>query len=140
MKDFLINNVIKNKKIIFVIIGIISIILAIVCSGEGTGYSELAKTYGGDAYTGIQQAAAQTANNVKAVGYIIRFGFSAILAVMGLLSIAYGITAEKKINYSNDIQSLAASIAQLEETVKTVSAPCADNVEDAPETADAIIE
>ena len=36
--------------------------------------------------------------------------------------------------------NLAASIAQLEETVKTVSTPCADNGEDVPETADAVIE
>ena len=85
----------KSRKL-FIVIGIVAIILAICCSSMTAGYWENGEVYGGDAYTGIQQAAAQTANNVQYLAEITRFGFSSILAIVGLLSIAYGIGDTRK--------------------------------------------
>ena len=64
-------------------IGILSIILAIVCFVLNTGDTEINYTYGGDAYTGIQNAAAQTARNVKALASITKVGFGSILLISG---------------------------------------------------------
>ncbi len=64
--------------------GVIAVIFAIVLlahpavsglpTGEHTSYSY----YGGDAYTGIQQAAADTARNVKALAEIVLSGFRSV--------------------------------------------------------------
>ena len=64
-----------------IIVGIISIILAIVCFASDTGDWEKESTYGGDAYTGIQNAGAVTANNVRCVAQIASFGFGSILLI-----------------------------------------------------------
>lgn len=49
-------------------LALVSLIFAIVCFTTDTSYAsgsyETSQKYGGDAYTGIQNAAAQTANNV----------------------------------------------------------------------------
>ena len=83
----------KNGKLICSIIGIIggfiSIILGFVVSGKSTGGWEINNTYGGDAYTGIQNAAAQTANNVQRLAEIIRTGMSSALIIFGIAMIAY---------------------------------------------------
>ncbi len=85
----------KNERGLFIIAGIISIVLAIVCLTLSTGYYESNKEYGGDAYTGIQQAAAQTANNVQDLTAAVKTGFSSLLFVIGLISIAYGKAGQK---------------------------------------------
>ncbi len=64
--------------------GLLAIILGCVCFGKDDGSWERSYTYGGDAYTGIQNAAAQTANNVQALADINRFGFGAVLLVGGI--------------------------------------------------------
>ena len=48
-------------------------------SGADTGYWESDKSYGGDAYTGMQQAAAQAANNTIYLGDMIQIGLAALL-------------------------------------------------------------
>ena len=48
--------------------------------------------YGGDAYTGIQNAAATTSKNVKELAGIVQFGFGSILLVMGLGLVGLGLT------------------------------------------------
>lgn len=79
------------KKLSFIVIGIVAIVCAIICISSDTGSYEAAEFYGGDAYTGIQQAAAQTANNVRTLTELVSFGFAAILGVTGLICIAYGL-------------------------------------------------
>lgn len=96
----------------FVLIGIVAIVLAIICSGADVGYYENSQVYGGDAYTGIQQAAAQTANNVKYLAEIVRFGFAAVLAVAGLICIAYGLFC-KSVNYTRELEEINKNLLAL---------------------------
>lgn len=73
------------KGILLIVIAIISIIFSIKSferSDYGTWVSQ--KEYGGDAYTGIQNAAASTAANVNVVNRSVSFGFGAILLIVGL--------------------------------------------------------
>lgn len=74
----------KLLKIFGIALGALTIILAIVIFTQNVGYYESSYSYGGDAYTGIQNAAAQTANNVKYVGEMIRFAMGSMMLVMGL--------------------------------------------------------
>lgn len=71
----------KNTFLLF--LGIIAVILGIVCFCLDSGSYEPNQYYGGDAYTGIQQAAAQSANNVMQLAKICKFGFGSILIVSG---------------------------------------------------------
>lgn len=84
----------KSKKFLtmaFFIIAIISLIFAVSCFGLDTGYRELNQTYGGDAYTGIQNASAQAANNMailsENINYISGMFFALVSVVSGLLGI-----------------------------------------------------
>ena len=78
------------------IIGIASVVLSIICFNMDDGYYVSEKTYGGDAYTGIQNASAQTGQNIQKQTKINRFGFGAILMVGGLTLIALGFPENKK--------------------------------------------
>ena len=66
-------------------------------------------TYGGDAYTGIQNAAAQTANNVNNVGnlledmyFVERLYTGIVFVVAGSLLSIYDIANNKKIKKENN--------------------------------------
>ena len=72
-----------------IISGILSVIFGIIMFGKDVGYYEVSSSYGGDAYTGIQNAAAQTANNVKALSEITKNGFAFFLIAVGLIAIFY---------------------------------------------------
>lgn len=92
LNEFANKNAKKGKRIcsiIGVIGGFISIILGFVVSGMSTGGWESNSTYGGDAYTGIQNAAAQTANNVQDLAEILKTGMSSSLIIFGIAMIAY---------------------------------------------------
>ncbi len=69
--------------------GLLSVILGFVTYGMSAGSYESSHSYGGDAYTGIQNAAAQGANNVLYGSEILRFGFGSLLLVLGLALIAF---------------------------------------------------
>ena len=75
---------INLKQILFGLVGLAATVLSIVCFTLDTGSYELGKTYGGDAYTGIQQAAAQAANNAMYAAEIMKFGFACVLLIAGL--------------------------------------------------------
>lgn len=83
----------KSKGKLFgiggIISGLISVIMGFVVMGSGTGSWEASNSYGGDAYTGIQNAAAQTANNVQDLAEIAAQGFGWILVVLGLAIIFF---------------------------------------------------
>lgn len=77
----------KGHKVFGTIIGIVSIIESVAIFGMQTGGYETSKSYGGDAYTGIQNASAQAANNISYLADIVQKGFAAILFVFGLTMI-----------------------------------------------------
>ena len=75
----------KAQKVICVfgvILGIVCIILATQLNFS-SGYVSW-KEYGGDAYTGIQNAAAATANNVDSLGDFLEEATSMFFIVMGV--------------------------------------------------------
>ena len=74
----------KLLKIFGIILGALTIALAVSVFLDGVGYYEGNISYGGDVYDAIQNAAAQAANNVKYVGEMIRFALGSQLMVMGL--------------------------------------------------------
>lgn len=85
----------KKTKIVNIISAIVGIVCGIVMIGEsfnmryfyGTWVSK--ETYGGDAYTGIQNAAADTANNIKGLISEISHIAEQFFFVAGLLIIAF---------------------------------------------------
>ena len=81
----------KNISWLFIVIGILSIILAFFAYRMDTGYGVSKMSYGGDAYTGIQNAAAQTADNVHYLGEVISFSAGSILLIGGLSLIIHGL-------------------------------------------------
>ena len=82
----------KFRSIILIVVGIIALGLSIKCFTIDDLDYATKSMYGGDAYTGIQNAAAITSRNVKELASIIQFGFGSILLVMGLGFIGYGLT------------------------------------------------
>ena len=79
----------KISNIIGVLSGVLSIIFACIVKGMGIGSYEMNLTYGGDAYTGMQNASAQAANNVQALADIVRTGLFAFLLVLGIALICF---------------------------------------------------
>lgn len=75
-----------------IVVGVIAIILAIVCYSFKSLDYEGNSIYGGDAFTGIQNAAATTSKNVKELASIVQFGFGSILLVTGLGFVGVGLT------------------------------------------------
>ena len=97
LKD--INNVLG---IITIIVGIYSLILGVCGALEYSGGTVNKTTYGGDAYTGIQNASATTANNVNRLGDLCSCAFSNAFAIAGVLLIVRGI--DKMAISSNSIK------------------------------------
>lgn len=74
-----------------VVSGILSVIFGIYVKNGNYGtypYYIAGESYGGDAYTGIQNAAANTANNVRSVYFLASEGAMFLLIVIGLIAIA----------------------------------------------------
>lgn len=82
----------KLRSIVLIIVGVIAICLSIKCYSIKDLNYEHKSTYGGDAYTGIQNAAAATSNNVKELASVVQFGFGSVLLVMGLTLVGVGLT------------------------------------------------
>lgn len=83
----------KNiRTVIFIIIGVVSIGLSIKCFSFKELDYETKSMYGGDAFTGIQNAGAQTSENVKDLANIVKFGFGSVLLVAGLGFLGIGLT------------------------------------------------
>ncbi len=95
------NNNIRAK--ILIVIGVISIVLSIFCFGYGDLKFEPRSMYGGDAYTGIQNAAAVTSENVMILAKIVKFGFGSVLLVAGLGFLCFGLTEPIKKEVGEEI-------------------------------------
>lgn len=85
----------KLRSILFGAAGVVSIALAIACFTFEIGAYEPTETYGGDAYTGIQNTGAATANNVHVLSEITKLGFGSILLIGGIALIAAAIPTKK---------------------------------------------
>ncbi len=72
-----------------VLSGIVSIIMGVIISCKRCGDYAITNSYGGDAYTGIQNAAADTANNVLTSNYILSDGLCFVCVSIGLAVIFY---------------------------------------------------
>ncbi len=72
-----------------IIVGVIAIFMAFILFNHSTGSYIMSYSYGSDAYTGIQNAMAETGNNVMHLSAIARFGIAALLLVLGLAIICY---------------------------------------------------
>ena len=82
----------KVRSIIFMIIGVVSIIMSIVCFSSKVPYGESNSVYGGDAYTGIQNASASTSRAVVELAKITQLGFGSVLLIAGFTLIGVGST------------------------------------------------
>ncbi|MBE7061340.1 MAG: SHOCT domain-containing protein [Clostridiales bacterium] len=83
--------------LVFVIIAFISLIFAIVCFSMYCGKYTFYEYYGGDAYTGIQQAAADTSYNV-----LIGNQNSAVMGGFFFLLVSFTFTSIGIINLIKD--------------------------------------
>jgi len=87
----------SKKKVFQIVVGVISIVFAILCFVlqpdlyEGSIVSD--QYYGGDAYTGIQHAAAATARNVYYLNQNITELSKVIMMAFGFLFIIVGISS-----------------------------------------------
>lgn len=83
----------RIRSVVFIVIGVVSLGLSIGCyTIEDLDY-ESRSIYGGDAFTGIQNAAAVTSRNIKELARIVQFGFGSVLLVMGITFVGVGVTA-----------------------------------------------
>lgn len=78
----------KIFGIILIILGIVSIIWGLTL--DYSGISSANQSYGGAAYTGIQNAASVTANNVQKLGITICSGLKGTLFVIGSVIVVKG--------------------------------------------------
>lgn len=79
-----------KRKIKFSIIGAIGFVLAIICLAQDEGEPANWQFYGGDAFTGIQNASADAANNILALTKMVKTGFATLLFFFSLSSFVYG--------------------------------------------------
>lgn len=91
----------KVEAICKIIIGALSIVFALIILAADSGVFERQTSYGGDAYTGIQNAGAITANNVKCLAIICSQGFGFILLVGGAIIALNGVTTLISLNKDN---------------------------------------
>ena len=86
----------KIGAIGIILTGIMAIIFGIICWSYCESYSYygdcvMYETYGGDAYTGIQNAAADTANNINDLISVIGCATSTLINYMGYLLFTIGV-------------------------------------------------
>ena len=105
--DFIKNRIKLLAGISLIALGILSFVFIDYAYYSST--YEDNNTYGGDAYTGIQNAAAQTANNVSNVGELLEDMYFAerlytgiVYVVAGSLLSLYDISNNKKIKKENN--------------------------------------
>ena len=108
----------KIFAIVFIVIAVLSVVFGVVAMTKTQkSYSTLwvyKETYGGDAYTGIQNAAASTANAVVGVQHSVHdmqnamsFGFGAILIIAGLVIGTIGVSKLVKKEEGSDVKKAA---------------------------------
>lgn len=79
----------KTFNLVGMIDGVLSIIFGLVVFGSSIGSMEIDHSYGGDAYTGMQNASAQAANNIYELSGMIKTGLAGLLIVVGIALVCY---------------------------------------------------
>ena len=79
------------RSIIFIVIGISAIVFANEMDDKGSPWPAECQSYGGDAYTGIQNAAAKTCQQVSYMNDTLKYGFFYTLLAAGLGFIGCGV-------------------------------------------------
>jgi hypothetical protein len=103
----------KLLKVFGIVLGILSIIFSLAVFTGTVGYYESALKYGGDAYTGIQNAAAQTANNIKYLGETLQIGLAGLLLVQGLAMLLGALCIQPKKLAAPKEAPVAAAVAPM---------------------------
>lgn len=111
----------NRLKLVFAILGIAAIVLAIVVFSANVGSYESNERYGGDAYTGMQQASAQAANNTMYVGEMLRTALGGMLALQGcvLLGAAVCIRKPETANAATEAKPEIKAEAEIVENTET---------------------
>lgn len=86
------------RSILLAIIGVWSIVTGIQFYNKDVSISILPKEYGGDAYTGIQNATAATANAVSFQSEIVAQGIGSIMIFGGMVLVVCAIPVRNKQN------------------------------------------
>ena len=107
-----------NTKIMgktFKFIAIVSIICGIICFFLNIGTNVSDVVYGGDAYTGIQNATAQTANNILILNKNIKLISGFFFVILGLILRAVGnflLTIDKDTKITDPSDKISESNTQ----------------------------
>ena len=89
------NNSYKFGIFVSILVLIAGIVFFFYSSFGDIGSTDYNVTYGGDAYTGIQNAASQTVNNVYYLIICISKGIGILTSSIGLISLSYFIQKSK---------------------------------------------
>ena len=81
----------KIFSILFILLGITSVILGLICYNAENDHGEIPHISGSELYPGIQDGVAQTANNVQYLTEVTAFGFGSVLTVGGVFMLVFGI-------------------------------------------------
>lgn len=101
------------RSIAFIAIAIVAFTFANKIDDMGNGDYVSSSRYGGDAYTGIQNAAAETGCNVYKGSQIVQKGFKYTFILVGLGFMAIGLTPIFP-NSNNRLQNSAEIIVESE--------------------------
>ena len=104
----------KKLKVTLILSGILSVIFSAAMLVMDNGNYESYQAYGGDAYTGIQNAAATAANNVNSAACLVAYGFAFILFVLGIVLIGAGIAVKKEEKNTTQASAVNVSSASAE--------------------------
>ena len=115
----------------FIAIALVSLIFAIVCFTMESGYETWDEKYGGDAYTGIQNAAADTACNVVDTNNIIKTigGFAFIIVGFAFGTIGFANLQEGNKPAASTATAATASNTTAQSTSTPEKAESAEHTE-----------
>lgn len=117
-----------NKKVfggMCIFLAVVSVIFAVVSFTLSDGYFTTYESYGGDAYTGIQQAAADTARNVlymhDSICTISGLAFILVALILGSVGIGFITVVDAPILAPQQASIIGAEPAQMAQTSTTPS-------------------
>lgn len=102
----------KTKATLMALVGVLSIILAIMCFSADPGFHGSYERYGGDAYTGIQNTAARAVDNIRNLTRITKTGFGSVLLITGCCLIISSIPIKEGRKEKQNGLGLSAQSAQ----------------------------